>query len=73
MEDSPKFFVGIDVSKPHFDASLLIVIGDTRPIQTERFEFKYYSGSLQKETKAGFSVSQHPQRKVPSSMFKLLL
>jgi len=28
--------------------------------------FKYYSGSLQKETKAGFSVSQHPQCKVPS-------
>ncbi|MGJ1323945.1 IS110 family transposase [Sphingobacterium faecium] len=38
MEDTTKFFIGIDVSKPHFDASLLSVVGDRRPIQTERFE-----------------------------------
>lgn len=39
MQDSLKFFIGIDVSKPYFDASLLSVIGISRhPIQTQRFD-----------------------------------
>src|SRR5690606_30251944 len=39
MESKTKFFIGIDVSKPYFDASLMCVIEHQKqPIQTIRFE-----------------------------------
>ena len=39
MDNNKKFFIGIDVSKPYFDASVLAVINHQKqPIATERFE-----------------------------------
>ena len=39
MIASTKFYVGIDVSKPYFDASLMVVIDHVKqPIESERFD-----------------------------------
>lgn len=39
MDNNKKFFIGIDVSKPYFDASVLAVINHQKqPVVTERFE-----------------------------------
>lgn len=39
MKSKTKFFIGIDVSKPYFDSSLMCVIEHQKqPIQTLRFE-----------------------------------
>lgn len=39
MKSNTKFFIGIDVSKPDFDASLMSVIAYRKqPIETLRFE-----------------------------------
>lgn len=39
MESRTQFFIGIDVSKPYFDVSLMAVINhEKRPIVSERFE-----------------------------------
>lgn len=39
MNNNTNFFIGIDVSKPHFDASLMAVVSHQKQaIQTARFD-----------------------------------
>src|SRR5690606_19640409 len=39
MNTEPKFYIGIDVSKPYFDVSLMTVVDHVKqPVESERFE-----------------------------------